>query len=84
MYGVLYIVATPIGNLNDISDRAKQTEYLSNSDGNIYLSWEMYENSTSNNKFHLDGGIVNDQLTRLETDKSKKHKNKFQSYNFFY
>ena len=56
------------------SDRAKQIEYLSNSDGNIYLSWEMYENSTSNNKFHLDGGIVNDQLTRLETDKSKKHK----------
>ena len=56
------------------SDRAKQTEYLSNSDGNIYLSWEMYENSKSNNKFHLDGGIVNDQLTRLETDKSKKHK----------
>ena len=57
------------------SDITKQNEYLSSSDGNIYLSWKMYQNSESTNKFHLDGGIVDDHLEPFEFSNSQKHKN---------
>ena len=37
----------------------KQSEYLSRSSGYIFLSWEMYQNSDSLHKLHLDVGIAN-------------------------
>ena len=56
------------------SDITQHNRYLSSSDGNIFLSWEMYKKSKSLNKFHLDGGIVTNNLVHVEPEKSQKHK----------
>ena len=54
MYGVLYIVATPIGNLNDISDRAKQilskVEFIAVEDTRV--------SKKILNKYHIESQMI--------------------------
>lgn len=54
------------------SDIDKHNEYLSRSNGNVFLSWEMYQKSKSCHKLHLDGGIGSIDLADIENNKSIK------------
>lgn len=46
------LVADP---MNDKTNKINPFNHLAN--GNVFLSWDLFNNSTSKNKLHLDGGI---------------------------